>query len=429
MTRLDDYVNVSGSSLLPETMQAVVLSGRGEENLNLTNVRVPECGDNQLLGRVDAAVACASDNKLVDQGSNHPLVHGWDVSEYPVTIGHEGTITVVRVGDNLRSKYRVGQRLAIQPAVPTGPIRYRERYKNDARGVVKIGIGYTLPGLFAEYVLVTEETIETDCLIPLANDNIPYFSVALVEPISCAIAAQERMVHFSDRVAPGRRHAEFGPRRGGTTLVIGDGPMGLINADVATAFAPRTIIVSGHHPRRINRIKRALGARAEKLGINLACTLSEDLAEVFLKETGGRGADDIIVAAGSRQAHEEGLAVLARGGVIHFFGGVPTKEKMIAVDSHKVHYDRVSIVGSSGSDSSHIVRALEMISEGLIEPSDYVVKCGGMDAALSLIRAIRRREIDGKGVIYPHARSVLFDVEGWSLENERNFLEENLLDH
>ena len=57
MTRLDDYVNVSGSSPLPENMQAVVLSGRGEENLNLTTVRVPECGDSQLLGRVDAAVA------------------------------------------------------------------------------------------------------------------------------------------------------------------------------------------------------------------------------------------------------------------------------------------------------------------------------------------------------------------------------------
>ena len=429
MTKLDNYVKVSESSLLPETMQAVVLSGRGEENLDLTTVRVPECADSQLLGRVDAAVACASDNKLIDQGSDHPLVHGWDVSEYPVIIGHEGTITVVRVGDNLRSKYRVGQRLAIQPAVPTGPIRYRERYKNDARGVVKIGIGYTLPGLFAEYVLVTEETIETDCLIPLGNDNIPYFSVALAEPISCAIAAQERMVHVSKRIAVGRRHAELGPRRGGTTLIVGDGPMGLMNADVAMAFGPRTIIVSGHHPRRINRIKRALGARAKKLGINLACTLVEDLAEVLLKETGGREADDIIVAAGSRQAHEEGLAVLARGGVIHFFGGVPTKEKMIPVDSHKVHYDGVSIVGSSGSDSSHIVRALEMVSEGLIEPSNYVVKCGGMDAALSLVRAIRRREIDGKGVIYPHGRSALFDVEGWSLKKERSFLEGNLVDY
>ena len=427
MTRLDDYLKISESSPLPETMQAVVLSGSGEENLSLATVELPECGDNQLLGRVDAAVACASDNKLVDQGSDHPLVYGWDVSMHPVIIGHEGTITIVRVGNNLRRKYKIGQRYAIQPAVPTGPSRHRERYRNGAKGVVRLGIGYTLPGLFAEYVLITEETIETDCLIPL-KDGSPYFVAALAEPVSCVMAAQERMVHFPKRVAPDRRYTELGPRKGGITLIIGDGPMGLIHADVAMAFRPRTIIVSGHHLRRINRIKRALEARAEKLGINLVCALSDHLDRVLPKETSRTGADDVIVAAGNRQAHREGLRVLARGGVIHFFGGVPTEERMIPVDSHMVHYGRVSIVGSSGSDSSHITRALEIISEGLIEPSNYVVKCGGLDAALSLIQAIRRREIDGKGVIYPHARSALFDVEGWSLEKERSFLERNLVD-
>lgn len=68
-----------------------------------------------------------------------------------------------------------------------------------------------------------------------------------------------------------------------------------------------------------------------------------------------------------------------------------------------------------------------MMAEGLIVPGNHAVKCGGLDAAMSLIQAVRRREVDGKGVIYPHVRHPLTDVEGWNLEKEREFLEESLL--
>jgi len=53
------------------------------------------------------------------------------------------------------------------------------------------------------------------------------------------------------------------------------------------------------------------------------------------------------------------------------------------------------------------------------------VKCGGLDSASSLVQAVRRHEIDGKGVIYPQAEHSLFDVEKWDLEKERNLLDES----
>jgi len=427
MTKLDRYFEVSEDYPVPKTMQALVLSGVGEENLKLTTVKVPECGNNQLLARVDAAAACASDNKLIDQGSDHPLMYGWDISKYPVIIGHEGTVTIVKVGENLKSKYRVGQRFAIQPAIPTGPRHHRERYRDNARGINKVAVGYTLPGLFAEYVLITEEIIETNCLLPLPKDEFPCFGAALAEPVSCVINAQERIVHFFKDGPTALRRAEFGPKSGGVTLIIGDGPMGLINADVAMAYHPRTIIVSGHHLRRINRIEKSLKKRSRNLNINLICIPSDRLDETLRKETDGAGADDVIVAAGNPQAHEEALRYSARGGVVHFFGGISFKKRIISLDTHRIHYDGISIVGSSGSDPSDAARALEMIAEGSIDPGNYVVKCGGLDAAVSLIRAVRNREIDGKGVIYPHTRSTLFDVEEWNLEKEKRFLEEKLI--
>ncbi|MFQ6094967.1 MAG: zinc-binding dehydrogenase [Candidatus Bathyarchaeia archaeon] len=427
MTKLQKYIELGGDYCIPNRMKALVLSGIGEENLRLRTVETPRCGENQLLARVDAATACASDNKLIDQGPAHALMYGWDVSKYPVIIGHEGCVTIVNVGRNLEGKYRVGQRFAIQPAVPTCPRNYRERYRNNAEGITKIAVGYTLPGLFAEYILITEEVIDTGCLLPIQSESIPYFGAALSEPLSCVIAAQERMAHVFKDSPTAPRRVELGPKRDGITLIIGDGPMGFMNAEVAMSYHPRMIIVSGHHKRRIERIRRVLAKKAERLGITLICIHSDQLEETLQKKTGGRGVDDVIVATGNVKAQEESFNYLASGGITNLFGGAPYNQRIIKVDTHRIHYDGVSVVGSSGSDPSDIAQVLDMMAKGLIDPGNHVVKCGGLDAALSLIRAVRRREIDGKGVIYPHARSPLFNVEGWNREKEREFLEEALV--
>jgi threonine dehydrogenase-like Zn-dependent dehydrogenase len=101
---------------------------------------------------------------------------------------------------------------------------------------------------------------------------------------------------------------------------------------------------------------------------------------------------------------------------------------MIKIDTHRIHYDEVSIVGSSGSNTSNIRTTLQMISNALIDPGNYVIKCGGIDAAIPLIQAVRQREINGKGIIYTHTRSPLFDVESWSLDKEKAFLKKYLVD-
>ncbi len=426
MSKLSDYMSISGDYSLPETMQAVTLSGAGQQNIKLSTVDVPECGDNQLLARVDAAMVCASDNKLIDQGSEHPLMYGWNVSDYPIIIGHEGSVTVVKVGKNLRGRFRPGQKFAIQPAVPTGPRSHRERYKNNAEGVNKIAIGYTLPGLFAEYVLISEEIIETGCLVSFPREDIPYFGAALSEPLSCVIAAQERIVHIIKDSPSSPRIAVIGPKKGGVTLIIGAGPMGLMHIEVAMSYRPSKVIVSEILEDRRKNVLVFL-EKAKNLGISLILTKPDELSAVINRETNGKGVDDAIVALGIAKVQEESINYLAKGGVAVFFGGTPYKDRMIQLDTHRVHYDGVTTVGSSGSDPSDIARALEMISDGIIDPGNYVVKCGGLDAAVHLLQDVRNQKIDGKGVIYPHTRAPLFDIKAWNLAKERDYMEKHLL--
>src|SRR6185295_8164735 len=86
---------------LPKTMMAVRLHGAGFENLRVETIPVPEPNADQLLVRVDAAGVCASNLKLIAQGSDHPFINGWDLTQFPIQLGDEGCVTVTTAGRNV----------------------------------------------------------------------------------------------------------------------------------------------------------------------------------------------------------------------------------------------------------------------------------------------------------------------------------------
>jgi threonine dehydrogenase-like Zn-dependent dehydrogenase len=191
-------------------------------------------------------------------------------------------------------------------------------------------------------------------------------------------------------------------------------------------YLPSKIIVSELLEGRRKRASEIFQEKGRQLGISMIFTDPSQLREIIEKETNGRGVDDVIVALGIAKIQEESFSYLARGGVTDFFGGTSFKDRMIQIDTHRIHYDGITAVGSSGSDPSDVAEVLEMVAKGLINPGNYVIKCGGLDAAISLIQAFRHQEIDGKGVIYPHTKSPLLNSDDWNLEKERNYLEEKL---
>jgi len=407
---------------LPEAMRALRLHGAGVDKLAFDDVPVPRPKHRELLCRVDAAIACASDSKIIDQGAEHTLMYGWDLGKHPVVIGHEGCVTVVAVGDGLRSEYAVGQRYAIQPAVPTGPKNNRERYRDNAAGIDKIAVGYTLDGLFSEYVLVGEEVIDTGCLLPLPKDDMAYFAAALAEPISCVVSAQEHSVHILKDTPTTPRRAQLGLKPGGVTAILGAGPMGRIHVELALRYKPRTVIVSDPLGARIEKLRESIAEKANRQGVKLVFTVPDEFETTLARESDGWGADDIIVALGIRQVQERAFSLLARHGVVNFFGGLKKDEHMISLDSRRIHYDSVMAVGSSGGDPSDVAQALTLLADGTVDAGNYVAAVGGLDAAKDLVEAVREQRLDGKGVIYPQVRGALKGVDGWDARREIEFL-------
>lgn len=69
-----------------------------------TLVKIPDINPNQILVRIDAVGICFSDVKIIKLGGKHPRLLGRNLSKNPIILGHEVSITVVKVGDKFKRK-------------------------------------------------------------------------------------------------------------------------------------------------------------------------------------------------------------------------------------------------------------------------------------------------------------------------------------
>jgi threonine dehydrogenase-like Zn-dependent dehydrogenase len=413
------------ASTLPKEMRAVVLDGTGFSHLGVRKVPTPRPGPRQMLARVDAAGICTSLIKLIEQGSNHPLLSGWDITSSPVILGDEGSVTLVEVGAELRAQYNPGERYVIQPSVDIAPINHRERYRDGARGINKVAVGYTLAGHLAEYVLVTEEILEAGCLLPLPDASLPYAHAALSEPFSCVISAQDHHVHLTQENPLGPRGVIKGLKAGGVTVIQGAGAMGRMHVALAMSYRPRAIVVADLVESRLEVVRRLFAPRAAELGINLR-TLNptkEDLREAVNGLTNYAGADDVIVAVGARQVIADAQTLLARGSVLNLFGGLKKGEDTVGFETSMVHYKEVNITGSSGGSPWDVARTLDLMAAHEIDAGDHIARIGDLAHTGDFLQMIKAAAIDGKALVYPHRSTAeILSVTSWTAQDEKQWL-------
>jgi threonine dehydrogenase-like Zn-dependent dehydrogenase len=426
MTKYNDY-RTQKEFIIPKTMTAVMLCGVGFENLQVREIPVPQVGDDQLLARVDAAGVCTSILKIISQADKHTYLNGWNPEKFPLVLGDEGSITIVKVGKNLSSTYSPGQRFAIQPAVDVAPICHRERYNNNAEGMKKCAVGYTLGGHLAEYILVQEEVLKGKCLLPLPAKDMPYFSASMGEPISCVYSAQERQFHIHKESPFAPRVPKLGILPGGVTVVVGAGAMGRMHVELALRYKPKHLIVADLIEHRLEKTNQTIGPKAKQLGVNLVTVDGRMLKEKVMELSGGAGADDIILAVGVQPVQQSAIELLGKGGVANLFGGLPKGKNILQIDAIAVHYNEIKLVGSSGGEPSDMSATLDAIATGQIDPGNYVAGVGSLKHAPTVLKMIEEAKVDGKVILYPQTDvQELTMVDYWSQKDEEEFLNKNI---
>ena len=114
--------------------------------------------------------------------------------------------------------------------------------------------------------------------------------------------------------------------------------------------------------------RRAADARAEEErraaeeAARRAQALEERLKKLEQRETGGRGADGVIVAVAAASAYAQAIDMLKekRGRLLIFAAGYPAPKWEL--DPNTVHYRRMVIVGTYGADYVDFKEAANLIN-------------------------------------------------------------------
>ena len=379
----------------------------GVMDLRMEEIELPEISDGEILACVISDSICMSSYKASSQGAAHKRVPD-DVSENPVIIGHEFCGKIVKVGAKWADKFKAGDKFVIQPAI---------NYKGS---LASPGYSYKYCGGASEYVIIPEEVMLMDCLLPYDGDA--YFYGSLAEPMSCIVGGY----HANYHIKPGVYVHDMGVVEGGNMAILaGAGPMGLGCADYAIhgGRAPKLLIVTDLDDARLERAAKILPPEdAKKYGVDLRFINTgniENPVEYLRSLTNGEGFNDVFVYAPVKPVVEMGDALLSRDGCLNFFAGPTNPEFSAMFNFYNVHYGATHIVGTSGGNTEDMRESISLMEKKLINPAGMITHVGGLNACAET--TLNLPKIKGaKKLIYTHVELPLTAIEDFGKAAEEN---------
>ncbi len=305
-------------------MKAAFLTADLDIEIRETSAPVP--GETEVLVKIAQCGICTLEQRLYtgDMRIGYPLIPG-----------HEASGTVVSVGTHIHSSLlQPGDTVALDLITRCGTCHFCrigqsnlcENRFNGRNGVL---------GGFGEYVAVPASQVYR---VP---PGTPYGAAALAEPLSCAIHALKKI-----RL-----------KLGEDLLILGAGPMGMLNLLTARAMGARVLVVDPNGSRRL---------KAAELG---AAGVFDPFEPGWLEQlkafTDGRGADAVIITAQTAAALEEATGAVSEGGRIILFTSY-TDPPLFSVDANTLHRGEYLITGSEGRTEQDFYQAVRLISGRIV---------------------------------------------------------------
>lgn len=366
----------------------------GTKDLRLEEFELPEPGEGEILAHIVSDSLCMSSYKAAVQGSAHKRVPE-NIAEKPVIVGHEICGELVEVGSRWKDRFRPGQRFSIQPAL---------NYKGTLDAP---GYSYEYIGGDATYVIIPEEVMTQDCLLPYEGEA--FFFGSLSEPMSTIIGAHNAQYH----VPQGSYEHHMGIVEGGTMAILaGAGPMGLGHIDytVHGPRKPRRLVVTDIDQERLDRAAGIYTVEdAAAQGVELIYLNTRDVSDPVktLKDRNeGQGYDDVFVLAPVAPVVEQGDAILGKDGCLNFFAGPTDTGFSASLNFYDVHYASHHVVGTSGGNTDDMRAALDLMGRGVVNPTAMITHVGGLDAVVPTTLSLPKIP-GGKKLMYTNIRMEL----------------------
>ncbi len=301
----------------------------GTRKLAIKDVPVPNPAEGEVQIRTKAVGICGSDLEIYDGR--------YKLSKPPLILGHEGGGVIQAVGDGVTG-VKKGDKVIVECLLYCGKCDYCKQGRTglcDNSGTFGM-VG--AQGEYAEYFVAPEKNCH---ILP---EGISWQEAGLIDTLACPIHSIDNLNIPS----------------GSTVAVFGPGPAGLFFCSLAKLRGVSKTYLIGTQENRL-RFGPEYGADV-LININI-----ENAVEKIRDDTGGKGVDFVIEAAGSEKAINDGFGVLKKGGSFLLYG--IHGEGPVSIDIQPVQLYEFIIVGGCGVDYP---ASINLIKNGSIKVKDLI---------------------------------------------------------
>lgn len=317
-------------------MKAAVYHGPGD--LRVEEVPVRKLKDNEVKIQVKYCGIC---------GTDIHIFHGdggcCDVTP-PLVPGHEFSGVVAEVGAGVKA-VKVGDRVTGDPNDMCGECYF---CKNGMQHFCKnnIGIGTTVDGGFAEYVIMREKQVYK------VSDELSFIEAAMAEPISCCL-------HGIDLC---------NIKAGDTVLVMGGGPIGMIMMQLAkNAGASKVIMSEPVEEKREQALKLGATKTIDPLHEDVEAVLAEYCENVNV----------VIECVGNVHTQADAVRFAGKGATIMYFG-LAAPEESFPIRPDDIFKKELHITSSYINPYS-FERAIQILESGTVELESLITNVVPLD--------------------------------------------------
>jgi NADPH:quinone reductase-like Zn-dependent oxidoreductase len=342
-------------------MEALAFEQHGDlDQVNLLDLPAPIIGRGEVLLEVHAAAL----NRL-----DLWVVEGWRglKLKWPHILGSDGAGIVAAVGEGV-TRFRVGDRVAVNPAICNDPGDYFARLGYDNMCDDFALFGEHVDGFFAEYTAVPERNLLG------MPDGVPFETAAAASLVF--VTAWHSLIS--------RGHL----RPGESVLVVGAG--GGVNTaaiQIARLAGAGPILVVGS-----SEVKLSL---AKELGATITINRNEvDWSREVHRLTGRRGVDIVVDNVGAA-TFQNSLRALRRGGRLLTVGN--SSGPRFEIDNRYLFSKHLTIIGSTMGTSIDYETVMRLIFDGRLRPVIDTVY--PLEHGLTALHRLKAGDVTGKLVL------------------------------
>ncbi|USS88581.1 zinc-dependent alcohol dehydrogenase family protein [Fructilactobacillus hinvesii] len=304
-------------------MKALVMTAKQQMEIEERDIPTPK--DDEVLVETAYAGICGTDNALFNG------LPGSADAVPPIVLGHENSGIVRAVGKNVKN-FKEGDRVAVDPNIYCGKCHYchiglYEECENLS------AVGVTRDGGLEQYFTAPEEVTYH---VP---DAISLKAACSMEPISCGV----HTMHITEDIQPSMK-----------ALIIGDGYMAKLFAQLIRAYGIQDITMTGRHDDLLAQEKEQLNLT------HVVNTTKEDIPGNY---------DFVIEAVGKPETQEQAVEHTNPGAQVFMFG-VGAPGQTFSMNTYEIFKKQLTVKGSMINPHA-FVDSIALLESGAVKVEPF----------------------------------------------------------